>query len=211
MALTRKALAAMGIEPEKIDQIIEMHTDTVNGLKDDISKYKADADQLKTVQKERDDLKERLAKDDEEDWKSKYDKVQKDFEDYKKADKAKAELTRKTEAYKSLLLEVGISAKRIDQILKVSAEEIAKVAFDDEGKVKDADKFKESIQKEWDGFIAKEGEKGADVSTPPKGNGGGSISRDEIYKRDERGRFVMDSKQRQEALAKIIQEEQKGE
>jgi len=210
MALTRKALAAMGIEPEKIDQIIEMHTDTVNGLKDDISKYKADADQLKTVQKERDDLKERLAKDDEEDWKSKYDKVQKDFEDYKKADKAKAELTRKTEAYKSLLLEVGISAKRIDQILKVSAEEIAKVAFDDEGKVKDADKFKESIQKEWDGFIAKEGEKGADVSTPPKGNGGGSISRDEIYKRDERGRFVMDSKQRQEALAKIIQEEQKG-
>jgi SMC interacting uncharacterized protein involved in chromosome segregation len=210
MALTRKALAAMGIEPEKIDQIIEMHTDTVNGLKDDISKYKADAEQLKTVQKERDDLKAELAKNGEEDWKSKYDKVQKDFDDYKKADKAKAELTKKTEAYKALLLEVGISAKRIDQILKVSAEEIAKVAFDDEGKVKDADKFKESIQKEWDGFIAKEGEKGADVSNPPKGNGGGTLSRDEIYKRDDRGRFVMDSKQRQEALAKIMQDEQKG-
>ena len=210
MALTRKALAAMGIEPEKIDQIIEMHTDTVNGLKDDISKYKADADQLKTVQKERDDLKAELAKNGEEDWKSKYDKVQKDFDDYKKADKAKAELTKKTEAYKALLLEVGISAKRIDQILKVSAEEIAKVAFDDEGKVKDADKFKESIQKEWDGFIAKEGEKGADVSNPPKSNGGGTMTREEIYKRDERGHYVMSTRERQEAIAKKLEMEKKG-
>ncbi len=203
MALTRKALAAMGIEPEKIDQIIEMHTDTVNGLKDDISKYKADADQLKTVQKERDDLKAELAKNGEEDWKSKYDKVQKDFDDYKKADKAKAELIKKTEAYKALLLEVGISAKRIDQILKVSAEEIAKVAFDDEGKVKDADKFKESIQKEWDGFIAKEGEKGADVSTPPSNNGG-KLSREEIYKKDERGHYVLSTAERQKAIAENL-------
>lgn len=210
MALTRKMLKAMGIEDEKIDQIIEAHTETTDALKADRDKYKGDAEKLSSVQKELNDLKAELAKNGEEDWKSKYDKVQKDFDDYKKADKAKAELTKKTEAYKALLLEVGISAKRIDQILKVSADEISKVAFDDEGKVKDADKFKESIQKEWDGFIAKEGEKGAGVSNPPKGNGGGSISRDDIYKRDERGRFVMDSKQRQEALAKIMQEEQKG-
>ena len=210
MALTRKALAAMGIEPEKIDQIIEMHTDTGNGLKDDISKYKADADQLKTVQKERDDLKAELAKEGEDDWKSKYDKIQKDFDDYKKADKAKAELTRKTEAYKSLLLEVGISAKRIDQILKVSADEISKIDFDADGKVKDAAKIKETVQKEWDGFITTEGEKGVGVANPPSGNGGGSLTRDEIYKRDERGRFVMDTRQRQEALAKIMQNEQKG-
>jgi coenzyme F420-reducing hydrogenase delta subunit len=210
MALTRKMLKAMGIEDEKIDQIIEAHTETTDALKADRDKYKGDAEKLSSVQKELNDLKEDIAKNGDEDWKSKYDKVQKDFDDYKKADKAKAELTKKTEAYKALLLEVGISAKRIDQILKVSAEEIAKVAFDDEGKVKDADKFKESIQKEWDGFIDKEGEKGADVSNPPKGNGGGTLSRDEIYKRDDRGRFVMDSKQRQEALAKIMQEEQKG-
>ena len=33
MALTRRALKAMGIEDEKIDEIITMHTDTVDGLK----------------------------------------------------------------------------------------------------------------------------------------------------------------------------------
>ena len=210
MALTRKALAAMGIEPEKIDQIIEMHTDTVNGLKDDISKYKADADQLKTVQKERDDLKAELAREGEDDWKSKYDKVQKEFDEYKKADKAKAETAKKTEAFKSLLLEIGISAKRIDQILKVSAEEISKIGFDEEGKVKDADKLKESLQKEWDGFIAKEGEKGADVPKPPTDNGGSTMTREEIYKRDERGHYVMSTRERQEAIAKQLEMEKKG-
>ena len=43
MALTRRALKAMGIEDEKIDEIITMHTDTVDGLKADVAKYKADA------------------------------------------------------------------------------------------------------------------------------------------------------------------------
>ncbi len=210
MALTRKALATMGIEADKIDQIIEMHTDTVNGLKDDIAKYKTDAEKLSDVQKERDDLKAELAKNGEEDWKSKYDKVQKDFDDYKKADKAKAETAKKTEAYKSLLLDAGVSAKHIDQILKVSADEISKIGFDEDGKVKDADSIKESIQKGWDSFIAKEGEKGANVPTPPSNNGGGLLTRDDIYKKDDKGRYVMDAKHRQEALAKIIESEQKG-
>jgi hypothetical protein len=35
MALTRKMLKAMGIEEEKIEQIIEAHAETVDGLKED--------------------------------------------------------------------------------------------------------------------------------------------------------------------------------
>ena len=46
MALTRRALKAMGIEDEKIDEIITMHTETVDGLKADVAKYKADAETL---------------------------------------------------------------------------------------------------------------------------------------------------------------------
>ena len=37
MALTRRALKAMGIEDEKIDEIINMHTETVDGLKADVA------------------------------------------------------------------------------------------------------------------------------------------------------------------------------
>ncbi len=52
LALTRRALKAMGIEDEKIDEIITMHTDTVDGLKADVAKYKADAEALPEVQKQ---------------------------------------------------------------------------------------------------------------------------------------------------------------
>ena len=38
MALTRRALKAMGIDEEKIDEIIALHTETVDGLKAEISK-----------------------------------------------------------------------------------------------------------------------------------------------------------------------------
>ena len=52
MALTRRALKAMGIEDEKIDEIINMHTETVDGLKADVAKYKADAETLPGIQKQ---------------------------------------------------------------------------------------------------------------------------------------------------------------
>ena len=44
MAITRKLLKGMGLTEEQQDTIIEAHTDTVNGLKADIDRYKADAE-----------------------------------------------------------------------------------------------------------------------------------------------------------------------
>ena len=57
MALTRKSLKAMGLTDEQVDSIIEMHTDTVDGLKADVSKYKSDAEKLAGVEKKRNELK----------------------------------------------------------------------------------------------------------------------------------------------------------
>ena len=57
MALTRRSLKAMGIDDEKIDEIIAMHTETVDGLKADIERYKNDAEKLPEIQKELDALK----------------------------------------------------------------------------------------------------------------------------------------------------------
>ena len=42
MALTRKLLKGMGLTDEQVDTIIEAHTDTVDGLKADVSKYEGD-------------------------------------------------------------------------------------------------------------------------------------------------------------------------
>lgn len=53
MALTRKLLKGMGLTEEQVDTIIEAHTDTVDGLKEQIKTYKADADKLMIVQSNR--------------------------------------------------------------------------------------------------------------------------------------------------------------
>ena len=57
MALTRKLLKGMGLTDEQVDTIIEAHTDTVDGLKADVSKYKSDAEKLAGVEKALNDLK----------------------------------------------------------------------------------------------------------------------------------------------------------
>lgn len=57
MALTRKLLKGMGLTDEQVDTIIEAHTDTVDGLKADVTRYKADAEKLPGIQKQLDDLK----------------------------------------------------------------------------------------------------------------------------------------------------------
>ena len=75
MALTRKLLKSMGIEEDKIDQIIDAHAETVDGLKDKLKTAEADSEKLKAVQRELDDLK---AKGD--------DPYKKKYEDAKKYD-----------------------------------------------------------------------------------------------------------------------------
>ena len=57
MALTRKMLKAMGIEDEKIDQIIEEHVESVDGLKAERDRYKAAAKDAEALSAELDALK----------------------------------------------------------------------------------------------------------------------------------------------------------
>jgi len=52
MALTRKMLKAMEIDDEKIDQIIDAHTDVTDALKADRDKYKADAEKSYNLERE---------------------------------------------------------------------------------------------------------------------------------------------------------------
>jgi len=85
MNLSRKFLKALGIEDEKIDNIIEAHMETVNALKEERDGYQTKAKQLDDVQKQLDDLK---AKGDDG-YKAKY-------EDEKKAhDALKDEVAKK--------------------------------------------------------------------------------------------------------------------
>lgn len=166
MALTRKMLKAMGIEEEKIEQIIDAHSETVDGLKEEISRYKEDAEKLPGVQKELDDLK--AAGDGG--YKEKYEKEKKAFEDFKTAQTAKETRQAKEAAYRELLKAAGVSEKRIPAILKVT--DLDGIEMDGD-KIKDADKHTQTVQTEWADFVETSNTNGANTQNPPANNNNG--------------------------------------
>lgn len=190
MALTRKMLKAMGIEDEKVEQIIEAHTETVTALKDERDAFKADAEKLPAVQKELDELK---ATDNKEDtYKVKYDALKEEFEGFKKEQSEKELRVKKEQAYKVLLQEAGVSEKRVDAVLKVS--DIDSLEFNEDGSVKDADNLKKGIEAEWEDFIVRKETQGTQTSTPPQGSG-------KVYKTKEEIMSIKDTRERQQAIS----------
>ena len=164
MSLTRKMLKAMGIEDEKIDQIIEAHTETVDALKEQRDGYKADADKLPEIQKKLGETEKQLEANGKDSYKVKYDALKEDFENYKSAQTAKETHGAKLAAYRKMLKDAGISEKRLDSVLKVSD-------VDEQGNIKDVDALSKNVKTEWADFIVTETTTGAKVDNPPANNG----------------------------------------
>lgn len=165
MSLTRKALKGMSLTDEQVDTIIELHTEVVDGLKEQIKVYKADADSLPEVQKQLDGVKAELESAKKDSWKVKYDAIKEEFDAYKTEQSNKATHAAKEAAYRGLLKDAGIAEKRIAAVLKVS--DVDSVELDDSGKVKDAKTLTESIKSEWADFIQTTETQGAPTPTPP--------------------------------------------
>ena len=184
-------LKAMGIEDEKIDQIIDAHSETVDALKADRDAYKEDAAKLAAVQKELDELK---AKGDDG-YKAKYE-AEKAAHDALKADIAAKETKKaKTDAYRELLKGANIDEKRIATILRAEAPTIDKIELDADGKIKNAEQYTQSIKSDWADFIVTQSAKGTNTATPPA-NGGAATTKtkEDIMK-------IKDAGERQKAIA----------
>lgn len=195
MALTRKLLKGMGLTDEQVDTIIEAHTDTVDGLKADVSKYKTDAEKLSGVQKELDELK---AKGDDG-WKEKHDKLKGEFDQYKTDVQAKETHSKKVEAYKAILKDAGLSEKGIEKAIKYA--EWDKIELETDGKLKGASDHIKAVKEEWAEYVTTTTTTGAKTSNPPANSGGAKLTKAEIYARDEHGRYKLSTAERQKALA----------
>lgn len=164
MALTRKFLSALGIEQDKVDEIINAHMETVNGLKDEAAKFEEDAKKLPTVQKELDKLKEAAKNDGKNPFEVKYNAIKEEFEAYKAQQAEKETRASKEKAYRVLLKNAGVSEKRIDAVLRVT--DLDSLEMDGEG-FKESDKLMETIKTEWSDFIQTTQTKGAETPNPP--------------------------------------------
>ena len=168
MSLTRKMLKEMGIEEEKIDQIIEAHSETVDSLKADRDSYKEDAEKLKDVQKELDDLK---AKGDDG-WKEKYDNMKVEFDKYKTDVQEKETHNKKVEAYRAILKDANLSEKGIEKAVKYA--DWDKIELGEDGKLKGANDHIKAVREEWAEYVTTTTTTGAKTSTPPANNGTGT-------------------------------------
>lgn len=210
MALTRKFLTALGIEADKIEEIITAHTETVDALKEQANSSKAEFNELKksfdSTDNELKEANKKLKAFESGNWEQKYNDLKAESDDvtqkyndlkseydgYKSDMEAKETKNAKVSAYKKLLKEAGVSDKRIDSVIKVS--NVDDISLDDDGNVKDADKIIESVKTEWSDFISTTSAKGADTAKPPANNGGSTITKDEIM-------AIKDRSERQKAIA----------
>lgn len=189
MSLTRSFLKGMGLTEEQVGAIVEAHTDTVNGLMAERDRFKSDLD------KANEDLNGLRQAQDGKDWKAEFDRVDKEFKDFKTAQSTKEKLEAKKSLYKELLKDAGVSEKRLDTVMRVTDWESIKIGED--GKIADADNVKESVKTEWADFIPQTQTVGAAVANPPASNPT-KMTKEQIF-------AIPDTVTRQQAMADNIE------
>lgn len=188
MAFTRKFLSALGIEADKVDEIIAAHTEVTDALKEERDKYKANAEKLPEIQNELTELKKRMDGDDP--FKEKYEALKKEYDDYK-ADVSNKETTAKKEsAFRHVLKDIGIPDKRIDSVIKVS--DINGIELTEDG-IKDEETLKAKLKEEWSDFIATKSTEGVPSANPPTSTGKSTMTKEQI-------RAISDPVARQKAM-----------
>lgn len=209
MALTRAMLKGMGITGEQIDVIIEAHAETVDGLKEERDGYKANSETLKTVRQELAQAKnelETLRNNGGDDWEGKYNQIKKEYDDYKTDINTKESKRAKETAYRNVLKDAGLSERGIAKAVKYA--DWDSIEMDGE-EVKDVKALVKTAKEEWAEYIVKSSINGARTQTPPNGGGGEILSKADIYKKDENGRYVMSASERQKALADMLNDSRK--
>lgn len=190
MALTRNFLKALGLNEEQINSIVEAHTETISGIKDELKAVKARAEKLSEVEKELNDLK--TANAGAEDYKTKYEREHKDFENYKSEIMAKETKATKETAVKAYFESKGITGKNLVIAMRGIKSDIDGIELDGD-KIKDKTSLDDLVKGDYAGLVSTTKVKGVDTANPPT-NTGGRMTKEQIF-------AIKDDTARQTAIA----------
>ena len=195
MALLRKSLKAMGLTDEQIESVIEMHSDTVNDLKDQITAATANKEEFDKLKAENENLKTQLSESkqaaaDAEKYKKDYESVKNEYDTFKSDVEAKAAKAESDKAFAKWLTDNGYSEKGATKIIKYGG---FNPEFNKDGTIKAADKLNESIAAEWSEYKITAKTEGAKTETPPANTGGSKRTKAEILS-------IKDAVERQQAI-----------
>lgn len=178
------------ISAEKIDAVAKAINNAVGKEFVEKKRYNEKLTEIDALKGEKQNAEDKVTS--AEKWKTKYDALKEDFDAFKKDITAKETRATRTNAYKELLKEAGISEKRLDAIIRVT--DMDALEMDKDGKFKDSEKLLENIKNEWADFIATQETHGASTATPPANNGGGKMTKADIMK-------IKNTSERQKAIA----------
>ena len=181
------------------NELVALHLGVVDPLKDELEKNKVDAETIA-------DLKKKLEEKGKDDYKALYEKEHKDFESYKSTVEGEKNRTAKENAAKSYFESKGIVGANLDIALRGAREEINAIEIDGD-KIKDTKSLDDLVGGTFKGLVSKTQETGANVPNPAKNTGGGKLTKEDIYRKDDKGRYVLDATARQEALSNLENEE----
>jgi hypothetical protein len=169
------------------NRLVALHLGVVDPLKDDLTKYKADAEKLPSVQKELDDLK--AAGDGG--YKEKYEKEHSAFETFKTDITAKESKAAKEKAVRAYFESKNITGANLDLAMRGCGEEMAALELDGE-KIKDTKSLDALVDGTYKGLVSKQTVR---FDTGARFNGGGKpMTKDEIMQ-------ITDRAERRAAIA----------
>lgn len=190
MALTRKALKAMGLTDEQVDSIVEMHTETVDGLKEKIRAAEEKAADYDKVKKDLEDLKGG------KDYKAEYAKLESEYKAYKKDVTEKETAAAKNKAVRAYFESKGIKGANLEIAMRGAKDEIAAVDLDGD-KIKDDKALEALVNGDFKALIVSTSTQGAAPVNPPA-NGGSKRTKEEIL-------AIKDAGERQKAIAQNLE------
>ena len=169
------------------NRLVALHLGVVDPLKDDLTKYKADAEKLPGVQKELDDLK--AAGDGG--YKEKYEKEHSAFEAYKSDVTKKESKAAKEKAVRAYFESKNITGANLDLAMRGCGEEMAALELDGD-KIKDTKSLDALVDGTYKGLVSKQTVR---VDTGARFNAGGKpMTKDEIMQ-------ITDRAERRAAIA----------
>jgi hypothetical protein len=128
-----------------------------------------------------------------------YKSLKKSFDDYKADVEAKETKAKKVAAYRDILKDSTLSEKGVEKAIKYADWE--KIELDSDGKLKGASDLIKAAKAEWAEYVTTTTTTGAKTSTPPANSGSAKLTKEDIYKKDDKGRYIMSTSERQKALA----------
>ena len=169
------------------NRLVALHLGVVDPLKDDLTKYKADAEKLPSVQKQLDDLK--AAGDNG--YQEKYEKEHSAFETFKTDITAKESKAAKEKAVRAYFESKNITGANLDLAMRGCGEEMSALELDGE-KIKDTKSLDALVDGTYKSLVSKPAvrlDMGARLN-----EGGKPMTKDEIMK-------ITDRTERRAAIA----------